>query len=80
MLVLCIFLKILIVSDKISHRAFRTHRTLYTTPIRENFHFNYLPELCIGFILSKAGIFSSNHDDFLLKSYISIHILDESYH
>ena len=44
-LVLCNFLKILKVSDKMIHKAFRTH----TKPIRENFHFHYLPKLYIGF-------------------------------
>ena len=43
-LVLCNFLKILIVSDKMIHRAFRTRATL-----REIFHFHYLPKLYIGF-------------------------------
>ena len=40
MLVLCNFLKILMVSDKTLHRAYRTHKTLQTKPIREIFHFH----------------------------------------
>ena len=49
MLVLCNFLKILMVSDKMLHKAFRTRTTLLTKPIREIFHFHYLPKLYIGF-------------------------------
>ena len=52
MLVLCNFLKILMVSDKMIHRAFRTHTTLETKPIREIFHFHYLPKIYIGFKIS----------------------------
>ena len=48
-IVLCNFLKILMVSGKMIHRAFRTHKTLYPKPIREIFHFHYLPKLYIGF-------------------------------
>ena len=49
MLVLCNFLKILMVSDKTIHRPFRTHTTLYKTkPIRENFNFHHLPKLYIN--------------------------------
>ena len=49
MLLLCNFLKILMVSDKTIHRAFRTHATLQIKPIRENFHVHYLPKLYTGF-------------------------------
>ena len=49
MLVLCNFLRKLMVSDKKIHRAFRTHTTLYTKPIREIFHFHHFPKLYIGF-------------------------------
>ena len=49
MLVVCNFLKILMVSDKMIHRAFSTHTTLLTKPIREIFHFHDLPKLYIGF-------------------------------
>ena len=48
MLVLCNFLK-LMVSDKKIHRAFRTHTTLQTKPIRDIFNFHHLPKLYIGF-------------------------------
>ena len=55
MLVLCNFLKILMVSDKTIHRSFRSHATLLTKPIREIFHFHYLPKLYIGFkIMSRV--------------------------
>ena len=39
------------VSDKTIHihKAIRTRATLYTKPIREIFHFHYLPKLYIGF-------------------------------
>ena len=37
MLVFCNFLKILMVSDKTIHKAFRSHETLKTKPIREFF-------------------------------------------
>ena len=37
------------VSDKMIHMAFRTRTTLFTKPIREIFHFLYLPKLYIGF-------------------------------
>ena len=50
MLVLCNFLKILMVSDKSIHKAFRTRKTIWTKPIRY-FFFHYLPELYIGFYL-----------------------------
>ena len=49
LLVLCNFLKMLMVSDKTVHRAFRSRRTLWTKPIREIFHFHSLPKLYIGF-------------------------------
>ena len=46
----CNFLEILMVSDKMIHRAFRTPRNLYQTkPIWEIFHFHCLPKLYIGF-------------------------------
>ena len=45
MLVLCSYLRKLMVSDKKIHWAFRTR----TTPIRESFHFHHLPKLYIGF-------------------------------
>ena len=48
MLVLCNFLKMLMVSDKIIHRAFRTHTTLLTKPIGENFHFHFLPNYTLA--------------------------------
>ena len=44
----CNFLKILMVSDKMIYRAFRTRVTLSTKLIREIFHFLYLPKLYIG--------------------------------
>ena len=37
------------VSDKTIQTAFRTRITLQTKPIREIFHFHYLPKLYIGF-------------------------------
>ena len=37
------------VSDKTLPRAFSTHTILQTKPIREIFHFYYLPKLYIGF-------------------------------
>ena len=37
------------VSDEMIHRAFRTHTTLKTKPIRENFNFHHLPKLYTGF-------------------------------
>ena len=40
MLVLCNFLKMLVVSDKTIHNAFRTRTTR-----REHFHFHHLPKL-----------------------------------
>ena len=49
MLVLCNFLRKLMVSDKKIHRAFSTHTTLLTKPIREIFIFHHLPKLCFGF-------------------------------
>ena len=52
MLVLCNFLRKLVVSDKKLHRAFRTRATLFfflTKFIREIFHFHHLPKLYIGF-------------------------------
>ena len=39
----------LMVSDKIIHKAFRTHATLWTKIIREIFSFHHLPKLYIGF-------------------------------
>ena len=54
MLVLCNFLKILMVSDKTIHKAFITHVTLQTKPIREIFHFHYLPKLYIDFKKKEA--------------------------
>ena len=50
-LVLCNFLRILMVSDKIIHRAFRTRTTLQTKAIREIFNLHYSPKLYIGFKL-----------------------------
>ena len=35
------------VSDKTIHKAFRIQKT-QTKPIRENFHFHFLPKLYIG--------------------------------
>ena len=57
------------VSDKIIHKAFRTHKTLWTKHIRDFFfHFHYLPKLYIGFkIFSlhlskvKPGIITTQH-------------------
>ena len=49
MLALSNFFKLLIVSDKMIHKAFNTHTALHTKPIRENFNFQYLPKLYIGF-------------------------------
>ena len=43
------FLRKLVVSDKNIHRAFRTHTTLQTKPIREIFNLHHLPKLYIGF-------------------------------
>ena len=37
------------VSDKTIYKAFRTRPTLSTKPVREIYHFHYLPELYIGF-------------------------------
>ena len=45
MLILCNFLRILTVSDIMIHRAFRTHTSLYAKPIKDIFHFHYLPKL-----------------------------------
>ena len=45
------------VSEKMIHRAFRTHTTLDTqNPIRENFNFHYLSKLYIGFKFSPPYI------------------------
>ena len=44
----CNFLKILMVSDKTIHKAFRIHKTV-TESIRECLDFQYLPKLYIGF-------------------------------
>ena len=49
MLVLCNFLRKLMVSDKKIYRAIRSHRTLSTKLIREIFHFHHLPKQYIGF-------------------------------
>ena len=49
MLVLCNFLRKLMVSDKKIHRAFRTYTTLWTKPIREILNFHHLPKLYLGF-------------------------------
>ena len=46
------FLKILMVSDKTIHKAFRTHTTFF---FNEMFNFHYLPKLYIGF---NSGRFS----------------------
>ena len=35
------------VLDKKIHRAFRTHTTLYTKSIRDNFNFHHLPKIYI---------------------------------
>ena len=43
-------------SDKIIHRAFRTHTTLYTNPFREIFHFHHLPKLYIRFNLVRFQV------------------------
>ena len=48
MLVLCNFLKILMVSDKMIQRAFRTHTTLKTKPSTDSFFSHYLAKLYIG--------------------------------
>ena len=40
-------------SDKMTHRAFKTHATLYTRPIREIFDCYYLPKLYQNFNLMK---------------------------
>ena len=37
--------KILLVSDKMVHKAFRTRAILWTKPIREIFHYQYLLQL-----------------------------------
>ena len=58
MLVLCNFLRKLMVSDKKIHRAFRTPTTLSTKPIREIFHFHHLPKLYIGFKPNANGTVS----------------------
>ena len=51
-LVLCNFLKILMVSDKMIYKAFRTHNILWTKPIREFPYFHkYKPKLYIRFQL-----------------------------
>ena len=50
MLVLCSFLKMLMVTDEMIHMAFRTHTTLYTKPIRENYNFHYLPNYTFALI------------------------------
>ena len=47
--VLCKFLKILMVSEKKIHKAFRVHETLQTKHIREILYFHYLPELYFSF-------------------------------
>ena len=58
MLVLCNVLKILMVSDKMIHRAFRTRTTLSTKPIREIFIFtiyqNYTLALRKGVAIHSA--------------------------
>ena len=38
------------VSDKTIHKAFRTHTASSKKPIREIFHFHYLPKLYIAFL------------------------------
>ena len=46
-LVLCSFLNILMLSDKMIHRVLTFHKTLFITkPKRGKFHFHYLPKLC----------------------------------
>ena len=48
--VLCNFLKILMVSDKIIYKAFRTHKTILKQNPFDNFYFlHYLPKLHVGF-------------------------------
>ena len=49
------FLKILMVSDKMIYKDFRTRVTLYAKLIREIFHFLYLPKLYIGFKLTNLN-------------------------
>ena len=53
------------VSEEKIHRAFRTHTTLWTKLIRENYHFHHLPKLYIGFndnnlIIALSFFFSSS--------------------
>ena len=43
---LCNFLKILMVSDKMIHKAFRTHTTRKTKPISEIFAFSLIIQRC----------------------------------
>ena len=45
----CTFLKMLMVSDKMIHRASRIPITLQTKPIRDFFFFYYLPKLYFVF-------------------------------
>ena len=52
MLVLCNFLRKLMVSDKRIHRAFRTPTALFIKQnplLRQNFYFHHLTKLYIGF-------------------------------
>ena len=62
MLVLCNFFKILMVSGKMIHRAFRTHTTLQTKPVREISNFHCLPKLYIGFNSTHHGPVCSFYD------------------
>ena len=77
MLVLCSFLKVLMASDKMIHRASRTHRTLWTKPVRGNLNFHYLPKLYIGFINCSCSVQASIDIDeitfFHTVSYIPSH-------
>ena len=58
--IFCKFLKILMVSDKTIHKAFRIHKTLQTKPIKDFFFsltiYIHVPKLHFGFLKSSIAI------------------------
>ena len=78
MLVLCNFLRKLMVSNKKIHRALRTHTTLMNNTHWRNFHFHHLPKLYFGFnvfycatafvkIIHRTVVCSVDNDDLKKK-------------
>ena len=62
MLVLCNFLKILMVSDKTIHRALVLMQLYKHNSLENFFHFHHLPKVSIGFNPKETGGGGGGHD------------------